>query len=272
MVLLPIYKLKDSSGLSPLNIIILFFAGMLASALNSVAGGGSFISFPALLLIGIPPVNANTTNTVALWPGSIASAGAYRQELTAQRRELIPLVLVSLLGGILGAVLLLNTSQETFARLLPFLLLFATVLLAFSKRITRAIRGRGIGSNLPAPVLNTLVLGLQFVIAIYGGFFGGGIGIMMLAIMSLRGMENIHQMNSIKTVLAVVINGLAVAVFVFAQKVYWLPCLIVLAGAVLGGYGGAYLAQRFNSEQVRKFIIAVGVFMTVYFFIRTYLS
>ncbi len=255
-----------------LHISLLFFAGMLASALNSVAGGGSFISFPALLLLGIPPVNANTTNTVALWPGSIASVGAYRQELAHRRRELVPLVIVSLFGGIVGALLLLNTSQETFARLLPFLLLFATLLLAFSKRITRAVRGRGIGSNLPAPLVNILVLVLQFIIAIYGGFFGGGIGIMMLAIMSLRGMENIHQMNGIKTVLAVVINGLAVAIFVIAQKVYWLPCLILLAGAVLGGYGGAYLAQRFHSEQVRKFIIVVGIFMTIYFFIRTYMA
>lgn len=256
--------------MTPLNIILLFFAGMLASALNSVAGGGSFISFPALLLLGIPPVNANTTNTVALWPGSIASAGAYRQELTAGWRALVPLVLVSLAGGIVGAALLLNTPQETFARLLPFLLLMATLLLAFSKRITQAVRGRGIGSNLSPGVTNTLVLVLQFFIAVYGGFFGGGIGIMMLAIMSVRGMENIHAMNSIKTLLAAVINGLAVAVFVLAGQVYWQPGLVLLAGAVLGGYGGAYLAQRFESEHVRKFIIGVGFFLTIYFFIRTY--
>lgn len=255
-----------------LNIAVLFVAGMLASALNSVAGGGSFISFPALLVLGIPPINANTTNTVALWPGSIASVGAYRREFESSWRALLPLVMVSLFGGILGAMLLLNTPQDTFARLLPFLLAMATLLLAFSKRITRAIRTRNIGGSLPPAVTNVLVLALQFVIAVYGGFFGGGIGIMMLALLSLQGMSNIHAMNGVKTLLAVVINGLAVLVFVTAGTVYWPQCLVVLGGAILGGYGGAYLAQRFESEQVRKFIIGVGVFMTVYFFVRTYLT
>jgi uncharacterized membrane protein YfcA len=258
--------------LSPLNLVVLFFAGMIASALNSVAGGGSFISFPALLVLGVPPINANTTNTVALWPGSVASVGAYRGQLTTGRRELIPLIIVSLFGGVSGALLLLNTPQETFARLLPFLLLLATVLLAFSKRITRFVRRREIGSSLSPRLSMALVLILQFFIAVYGGFFGGGIGIMMLAVMSLRGMENIHAMNGIKTVLAVVINGLAVATFVLAGTVYWTQCLIMLAGALVGGYGGAYYAQRFDSDKVRTFIIAVGIFMTVYFFARTYVA
>jgi uncharacterized membrane protein YfcA len=222
--------------------------------------------------MGIPPVNANTTNTVALWPGSIASVGAYRQELPSDRRELTLLVLVSLFGGVMGALLLLNTSQETFARLLPFLLLLATLLLAFSKRITGYVRRHDMGSRLSPRLSIALVLVLQFFIAVYGGFFGGGIGIMMLAMMSLRGMENIHAMNGIKTVLAVVINGLAVATFILAGKVYWTHGLVMMAGALLGGYGGAYYAQRFASERVRKFIILVGIFMTVYFFIRTYLT
>jgi uncharacterized membrane protein YfcA len=264
--------LWSDSIVTPLNIIVLFFAGMLASALNSVAGGGSFISFPALLVLGIPPINANTTNTVALWPGSVASVGAYRREFATSWRTLIPLVIVSLFGGIVGAVLLLGTPQDTFAKLLPFLLLLATVLLASSKRITQAVRSRNIGSQM-SPRLNlALVLVLQFFIAVYGGFFGGGIGIMMLAMMSLQGMTNIHAMNGVKTLLAVVINGLAVLIFVLRGTVYWPQCLFLLGGAILGGYGGAYLAQRFDSEQVRKFIIAIGIFMTVYFFIRTYLA
>jgi uncharacterized membrane protein YfcA len=258
--------------LTPLNIIVLFFAGMLASALNSVAGGGSFLSFPALLVLGIPPVNANTTNTVALWPGSVASVGAYRREFATGWRGLVPLVVVSLFGGILGALLLLRTSQDTFAKLLPFLLAMATLLLAFSPRITRAVRSRNIGSQMSPRASTTLVLALQFFIAVYGGFFGGGIGIMMLAIMSLQGMTNIHAMNGVKTLLAVVINGLAVLIFVTAGTVYWPQCLVLLGGAILGGYGGAYLAQRFDSEQVRRFIIAIGMFMTVYFFARTYLT
>jgi len=253
-------------------MIVLFFAGMLASALNSVAGGGSFISFPALLVLGIPPVNANTTNTVALWPGSIASVGAYRREFESNWQTLVPLLLVSLLGGIAGAMLLLNTPQATFARLLPFLLAMATLLLAFSRRITRVVRERKMGSSMSPRTANALVLMLQFFIGVYGGFFGGGIGIMMLAIMSLQGMDNLHAMNGVKTLLAVVINGLAVLIFVMAGTVYWPECLVLLGGAVVGGYGGAYLAQRFDSEQVRKFIIGVGILMTVYFFVRTYLA
>ncbi|MBZ0289890.1 MAG: sulfite exporter TauE/SafE family protein [Anaerolineae bacterium] len=245
---------------------------MLASALTSVAGGGSFISFPALLVLGIPPVNANTTNTVALWPGSVASVGAYRREFATGWRSSVPLLIVSLCGGILGALLLLQTSQDTFAKLLPFLLAMATLLLAFSPRITQAVRSRNIGSQLSPRASTTLVLMLQFAIAVYGGFFGGGIGIMMLAMMSLQGMTNIHAMNGVKTLLAVVINGLAVATFVLAGTVYWPQCLVLLGGAILGGYGGAYLAQRFDSEQVRKFVIAIGMFMTVYFFARTYVA
>lgn len=264
--------LLETQPLTPLNIIVLFCAGMLASGLNSVAGGGSFISFPALLVLGIPPVNANTTNTVALWPGSIASAGAYRRGYESNWRTLLPLVIVSLFGGIAGALLLLRTPQDTFARLLPFLLAMATLLLAFSRRITRAIRGRNLGSSLSPETTTILVLVLQFFIAVYGGFFGGGIGIMMLAVMSLQGMDNIHAMNGVKTLLATVINGLAVLIFVTAGTVYWPQGLILLGGAVVGGYGGAHLAQRFDSERVRTFIIGVGIFMTIYFFARTYLA
>ncbi len=253
-----------------INIALLFLAGMLASALNSVAGGGSFISFPLLLFMGIPPINANTTSTVALWPGSVASTSAYREKLTGDRRELILLIVASLAGGIVGALILLNTSQEAFGRIVPFLLLVATLLLASSQRITRFARSRKLGSSMSPGTTLTVVLVLQFFIAVYGGFFGGGMGIIMLAIMSLRGMEDIHEMNSIKIMLAAVVNGLAVAIFVISGRVYWPQGIVLMAGAIVGGYTGAFYAQRLPSERVRSFIIGVGVFMTIYFFIRTY--
>ncbi len=190
---------------------LLFFAAMMAGALNSVAGGGSFISFPALNLFGgVPEKFANTTNTVALWPGSVASVGAYRKELMTQRKGLVLLSSVSLIGGGLGAILLLGTPQVLFTKMVPFLMLFATLLFAFGRRMSNALRARAAHVTVPVGVTAAGVVLLQFITAIYGGFFGGGIGIMMLAILSLWGMDNIHNMNALKTALASLINGVAV--------------------------------------------------------------
>src|SRR5258708_8139708 len=196
------------------DVIILFGAALIAGALSSVAGGGSFISFPALVSTGVPPINANTTNTVALWPGSVASVGAYREELKAQRSNLIMLIVVSLLGGFVGAKLLLGTPQATFALLLPFLMLFATLLFSFGRNVTNSLRSHITARALPPHLITISVIVVQFVISIYGGFFGGGIGIMMLAVLALWGMENIHMMNGLKTLLAICINGVAWFTFV----------------------------------------------------------
>jgi uncharacterized protein len=254
-----------------LDAVVIFFAAMLAGALNSVAGGGSFISFPALLFAGVPPINANTTNTVALWPGTVASVGAYRNLLFGERGRVPAMLAVSLAGGLVGALILLGTPQDTFTRLLPFLLLLATLLFTFSKQITGRVQQSVTHWHIPPWLMTTLTLGLQFIVAIYGGFFGGGIGIMMLAILSLRGMENIHSMNGIKTLLATAINGIAVVAFVLAGTIYWSHGLVMIVGAILGGYGGAYYAQSLDPKKVRWFVIGVGVFMTSYFFIRTYI-
>lgn len=253
-----------------LDALVIFFAAVLAGALNSVAGGGSFISFPALLFTGVPPISANTTNTVALWPGTIASVGAYRNLLFGERGRVPAMLVVSLAGGLVGALVLLRTPQDTFTQLLPFLLLAATLLFTFSKQLTQRVQNGISHWHVPPWLLLALTLILQFVVAVYGGFFGGGIGIMMLAILSLRGMENIHSMNGIKTLLATAINGIAVIAFVIAGTVYWVHGMVMIAGAILGGYGGAYYAQSLDPRKVRWFVIGVGVFMTGYFFIRTY--
>lgn len=258
--------------MSPLEVVIIFVAAMLAGALNSVAGGGSFLSYPALVFSGVPLINANTTSTIALWPGTVASVGAYRKEIAAERAGIWPLLVASLIGGTIGAIILLQTPQNTFAKLLPFLLLLATLLFAFSKRINTYVRGAVSTSRTASQsTVRIGVIFLQFIIAVYGGFFGGGIGIMMLAAFGLLGMDNIHRMNGIKTLMATVINGVAVLAFVLAGTIYWPQALIMVVGAIIGGYSGATYAQRINPQRVRQFVIMVGFVMTVIFFVRTYL-
>ncbi|MCL5108668.1 MAG: sulfite exporter TauE/SafE family protein [Chloroflexi bacterium] len=255
--------------MGPSTVALLFVAALLGGALNSVAGGGSFLSFPSLIFAGVPPINANATSTVALWPGSVASVFAYREELGRHdRRFVVSLSLISLVGGVLGSVLLLRTSQATFARLLPWLLLVATLLFALGSRITAQLRRRfslGSGQSREA----TLAVALfQLVIALYGGYFGGGIGILMLAALGLLGLRNIHEMNALKTLLAGAINGIAVLIFVVAGVVAWPQALLMLVGATIGGYGCASYARRLNPKYVRVFVILVGVSMTAYFFLR----
>ena len=250
--------------------VLLFIAAALAGALNSVAGGGSFISFPMLLFTGASPRIANTTNTVALWPGSAASVGAYRKELSHHEPGFYSFIIASLLGGFVGAILLLVTPEATFGALLPWLLLFATLLFAFGRTVSNALRARIAIMNAPDFVLRATVPIIQFFIAVYGGFFGGGIGILMLAMLALSGMEDIHKMNALKTLLATCINGVAVIAFVLAKEVLWSQALLMIVGAILGGYFGAFYARKINPQLVRRFVVVVGSLMTIYFFIRTY--
>lgn len=242
---------------------LLFLAAAIGGAINSVAGGGSFVAFPALLFAGVPPVPANATNTIALWPGSLASAVAYRRELRDVRRELLPLGAASLLGGAAGSVLLLRTSDQTFVLLIPWLLLFATVLFSFGGAVTRMMGG-GAQASLGVGI------GAQLFIGLYGGYFGGGIGIMMLAVLSLLGMTDIHRMNSLKAVLGTLVNGVAVVAFVLAGAVAWAPGGVMVVGGVAGGYAGAAIARRVQPTLVRRLVLVVAWSMTGYFFLRTY--
>jgi uncharacterized protein len=243
--------------------IFLFLAALLAGAMNSVAGGGSFFSFPALLLAGVPPIPANATSTVALWPGTMASAAAYRSKLPRSPRILVPLTLSSLAGGFLGAGLLLHTPQETFMRLIPFLFLAATLLFAFGQHLFGVSPARAD----PQPSWRALagVTLLQLPISIYGGFFGGGIGILMLALLNFLPLAGIHAMNSIKTLLASATNAVAIVTFVAAGIVVWPEAIVMLVGAALGGYAGAHYAQKVPPERVRAFVVIVGFAMSFYF-------
>ena len=248
---------------------ILFVAAILGGTLNSVAGGGTFITLPALIFTGVLPINANASSTVALWPGSIASVWAYRKEFANQRRLVtILLSITSLIGGILGAELLVRTSQTTFVKLLPYLLLLATVLFALSCPITTRLHGKTTLKNRQSWLTLVGISSLQLVIAIYGGYFGGGIGILMLATLGLMGMENIHEMNAMKTLLTTFINGVAVIIFIIRGIVVWPQAIVMVIGAIIGGYTGAYFARKIDQRVIRGFVILVGVSMTIYFFLR----
>jgi uncharacterized protein len=248
--------------------IFLFFAGALAGAMNAVAGGGSFVAFPALLFTGVAPVPANATNTLALWIGTVSSGGAYRKRLDMPRRILIPLLVMSLIGGLVGALLLIKTPAHTFLRLIPWLMLAATLLFAFGRHLTGRISA-GISHN----ASNTAVVGaslFELVVAIYGGYFGGGIGIMNLAMFAALGMTDIHAMNALKIAVVSVINGVAAVTFIVTKAIVWPQALVMIVGASVGGYASAHYAQKLPPQMVRGIVLTVGVGMTIYFFVKAY--
>jgi uncharacterized membrane protein YfcA len=257
-----------SNCLTLQSIIFLFVAGALGGALNSVAGGGSFIAFPALLFTGVPPIPANATNTIALWTAAAASGGAYRKRLDVARRVMIPLLAASLVGGLLGALLLLKTPAHTFMRVLPWLTLGATLLFAFGKKLAGGRQSVIEHEASTAALAGTTLF--QFGVAVYGGYFGGGMGIVMLAMLAALGMTDIHAMNALKSVMGFVINGIAVVTFIVAGAVYWKHGVIMIAGGIAGGYLGAHYAMKMPQAWIRWFVVLVGAGMTVYFFWKSY--
>ena len=235
--------------------------------MNAVAGGGSFLSFPALLLVGVPPIQANATNTIALWPGILGSIGAYRNELRGPeaKQVLVPLLTTGILGGLLGAITLLFTPQQTFLKLIPWLLLTATLLFASSRKITHMLGAKG-----GASALTTRGgAAAQLFVGFYIGYFGAGAGILMMALLALLGMTGIHRINAYKTVQAAACNGIAILAFITKGVIYWRHAAVMVLGALLGGYFGAWVAQRMKQEHVRWIVIAIGLGMSAYFFVKT---
>jgi len=249
--------------------IFLFCAASIAGVLNAVAGGGTFVSFPALLSTGVPAVQANATNTVALWPGLAASAGAYLKRLDIPQRLLIPLLLMSVAGGLAGSLLLLKTPQRVFLHLVPWLLLGGTLLFAFGNRI-RAMAGRTAvvddWRNTSSPAIAVASF-FELLVAIYGGYFGAGIGFIILGMLTALGMRDVHAMSSIRTLLAAVINAAAVLMFIVARAVFWPQCLLMIAGATVGGWFGAHYAQKADPAKVRRVVIFIGLGMSAYYFV-----
>ena len=248
--------------------IFLFVAGVLGGALNSVAGGGSFVAFPALLITGVPPIPANATNTIALWTAAAASGGAYRERLDVPRRVMVPLLAASLVGGLAGAYLLLKTPAHTFMLVLPWLTLGATLLFAFGKKLAG-----GRESILEQEAKSSALAGatlFQLAVAVYGGYFGGGMGIVMLAMLASLGMTAIHAMNALKSVMGFVIKGVAAVTFIVAKAIYWKHGVVMIAGGIIGGYVGAHYAQKLPQAWIRAFVVVTGAAMSIYFFIKAY--
>lgn len=247
-------------------IALVGIAAFCAGAMNSVAGGGTFFSFPALLAAGVPPVAANASNSVALWPASLSGAWAYRTELARYKRYLVPMGIVSFVGGIGGGLLLLSTKDATFSKLIPWLLLFATVLFAFSGKISVLLRG----AHAAKPSNSTSSLAGQAVVSVYGGFFGAGMGILMLASLAMAGHDDVHEINAIKNLLSAIIYSVTVLTFVIAGAVSWPHTVIMLATATLGGYWGATIARKIPALWLRRFIIVVGFTLSVFYFYKTF--
>jgi len=248
--------------------IFLFFAAAVGGAINAVAGGGSFVAFPALLFTGVPPVPANATNTLALWVGTTASGGAYRMKLDIPRRVMIPLIVTSVIGGVAGALLLIKTPAQTFLKVLPWLMLGATLLFAFGKRLTGTISAGMSGEASRVSMVGATIF--ELAVALYGGYFGGGIGILNLAMLSALGMTDIHAMNKLKVILGAIINGVAAVAFVVTGFILWPQAGVMTVGAITGGYGAAHYAQKLPQVWIRGFVIATGTLMSIYFFIRAY--
>lgn len=255
------------------SLVLIAAVSALGSAANSVAGGGTLLTFPALIALGVPPVAANATSTVALWPGSISSMLGYRREIAGARSWALRFAVPSVLGGIVGAALLLVTSEERFAKLVPWLVFGATVLFALQKPVVRWLLKRGTvraphvyGTDLAPPTVGLLFA--QFGVAIYGGYFGAGAGIVMLAALGFMGLTNIHQMNGLKNWGAVCFNGVAALIFVFTGLVNWPIAIAMAVGATLGGYATAGMARRAPQAVVRGLVTAIGLSATIWLFVK----
>lgn len=254
-----------------LHVLSAFGAAFVAGAINSVAGGGTLVSFPTLVWLGLPSVTANATSTVAIWPGSLAGMAGYRRELSKTSRRMLALVIPSFVGGVIGALLLRWTPPAIFDRLVPFLILFATVLFMAQQPVQRLLKGTGTHEEKSAAWLTGAML-FQFLVAVYGGYFGAGIGILMLAALSILGLTDIHEMNGLKNFFAVCINGIAALYFIWAKMVYWPDVLIMAIGAIAGGYGGAGAARRLGRTSVRRIVITIGFAMAFSLFVKAFLK
>ncbi len=244
----------------------MFLAAALGGAVNAVAGGGSLITFPALVWIGLPSVVANATNTVALWPGSFGSMWGYRRELASTSRQMYVLVVPSFAGGLIGAFLLRLTPTDVFDRLVPILVLAATGLFMAQEHVQRWL-GRG-AHHTPSAGWLWAAAAFQLLVGVYGGYFGAGIGILMLAALSILGHDDIHQMNGFKNLLAMCVNGIAAVYFVAMHMVSWREAAIMAVGAIVGGVLGVHVARQMGRRAVRMMVVGIGFSMAAALMLR----
>jgi uncharacterized protein len=252
--------------LTPFDIAILIGIGFLAGFSNAVVGGGTLFTFPAILAVGLSPVIANATTTVALWPGTVTSARAQLAELKRSSHALPPRVIGATLGGLIGALLLLASGDTLFFQLVPWLLAIATALFTFSRQIVKRVARIGDLTHGNTAAL----IGMEFVCSIYGGYFGAAIGILLLASMALAGEHDMQSANAQRNYLVCFINGIATLIFVVAGVVDWTVALIVMAGSVVGGYIGGKFVRRLAGWLLRHLVTAAGVIFSVMYFVRAY--
>jgi hypothetical protein len=235
---------------------LLVAAALAAGIVNAVAGGGSLISFPALLLTGMGSVRANATNTLAVWPGSVSSAWAYKDHILDERHRAAVLAVPSLLGGLAGSVLLLNTPEKAFGAIVPWLIFFACALLAFQAKVAKLLKGAtaGPGDRVPPGLWI-----MQFLISVYGGYFGAGIGILMLAAMAIFIPHSLQAANGLKVLFAMLINGISAVYFLFQGAVRLPEAGVMAIAAIAGGWIGAHIAKRLPAPVMRTCVIAFGV-------------
>jgi uncharacterized membrane protein YfcA len=258
---------------TPLQLATLLAAAFGAGVMNALAGGGTLLTFPALVFLGLPGVTANATSTVALVPGAMASLYGYRREVETHRTWLKTLILPSLLGGAIGSILLLATPEKSFARLAPLLVLFATALFMvqglLARRLATAANEPAGGAPSPSPRRWVAATLLQLGVAIYGGYFGAGIGILMLALLGFLGISDIHAANGLKNFFGACINGVAAAYFIVQGAVRWPLALLLGAGAIAGGYCGARLARSIGRTHARRAVILIGLLATALLFVQS---
>jgi uncharacterized membrane protein YfcA len=247
-----------------LHYIWLVAASTIAGVMNAMAGGGSFISFPAMLGMGVPPVQANATNTVALWPGQLTSVATLRGDI---RRDLLPAIAItSVLGGVLGAEVLLHTRQRTFLHMIPWLILGGTLIFGVSGQVSKWVRRRA-DSHETEPRIPRFALACSlFPVCFYIGYFGAGGGFLVMTILALFGMEKMHTLNAMKVVDALLSNLCAIITFVFQGAIVWHYCLVSMIFAALGGWVGARFARRANGEVLRAIVVGTGCIIAAYFF------
>jgi uncharacterized membrane protein YfcA len=256
--------------MSSVEILALVVSGMAAGAINAVAGGGTLVTFPTLLFFQTPPVIANATSTLALVVGTAGSVYGYRKHLEAVKQWLWKFLPVSIVGGLIGSALLTRTSDSTFARLVPFLILFATIVFLLQGLVSRLVRREINAPDKPHHVW--MAVAFQFVVSIYGGYFGAGIGILMLASLGFIGLANIHEMNTLKTVLSSVINFVASVWFIGAGLIDWPKAAVMTAGALAGYYLGSHYSQRIPPKRVRQIIAVIGFLLSAVTFYKEFVA
>lgn len=259
-------------AVSLFQVVIIVAAGCVAGLMNSIAGGGTLVTFPSLIFIGLPSIAANATSTVALLPGTMGSAAGYRKNIGPVTRWLKLFAPVSLIGGLLGGILLVQTPSRVFDWLVPFLILFATVLFMAQSSFAHFLGTRAATMSGKGPsrrwILGAVVF--QFAVAVYGGYFGAGIGILMLASLGMLGFENVHEMNTLKVILGFLINIVAAFYFIASGLIHWSTAGIMAAGTIVGGYSGAHFAQRIPQARVRTLITGIGLVISAVMFYKQF--